>query len=183
MARPTIPPVLSIDATAAVLGHACWLEARCFEVLGAWVPAIAEPDVKLLVARHSRHHGWHVELLNEVLPATRAHDPDRLVAPGDNAWPAAIDVVAGDANTTTVERLAGLYQALLPRLLVTHVETLDATSPVSDGPVARRLRIVIEDERADLAEGLAALEAVPDPGAVDRAARRRAVVEAALPLR
>jgi hypothetical protein len=174
--------VLSIDATAAVLGHGCWLEARCFELLGGWVPTITEPALKLLAARHSRHHGWHVELLGEVLPATRDHDPHRLVTPADPRWVAAVDLVRGDATTTTVERLTGLYQALLPRLVVGHGEALDATSPVSDGPVARRLRMVIEDERADLAEGLAALESFLADG-VDGTADRRAVVEAALPPR
>ncbi len=174
--------MLSIADTAAVLGHACWLEARCFEVLGGWVPVITEPELKLLVARHSRHHGWHVELLGEVLPATRDHDPHRLGAPADARWVAAVGLVGGGATTPTLERLAGFYQALLPRLVVGHVEVLDATSPVSDGPVARRLRMVIEDERADLAEGLAALEAFPDAD-VDRAADRRAAVEAALPPR
>jgi hypothetical protein len=174
--------VLSIDATAAILGHACWLEARCFELLGGWVPTIAEPELKLLAARHSRHHGWHVELLGEVLPATRDHDLHRLVTPADPRWVDAIDLVRGDATTSTLERLTGLYQAVLPRLVVGHVEALDGTSPVSDGPVARRLRMVIEDERADLAEGLAALEARPD-AAVDETADRRAAVEAALPPR
>ncbi|HEY5165024.1 MAG TPA: hypothetical protein VIJ44_03630 [Acidimicrobiia bacterium] len=174
--------MLSIADTAAVLGHACWLEARCFELLGGWVSVVTEPEMKLLVARHSRHHGWHVELLGEVLPSTRDHDPYRLVAPADALWVAAVDLVGGDAWTPTLERLVGLYQALLPRLVVGHVEALDATSPVSDGPVARRLRMVIEDERADLAEGLAALEAFPGAD-VDRVADRRAVVEAALPPR
>jgi len=174
--------VLSIDATAAILGHACWLEARCFELLGGWVPTIAEPELKLLAARHSRHHGWRVELLGEVLPATRDHDPHHLVTPADPQWVDAIDLVRGDATTSTIERLTGLYQAVLPRLVVGHVETLDRTSPLSDGPVARRLRMVIEDERADLAEGLAALEARPD-AAVDETAERRAAVEAALPPR
>ena len=104
------------------------------------------------------------------------------MAPADARWVAAVDLVGGDAATPTVERLVGLYQALLPRLVVGHVEALDATSPVSDGPVARRLRMVIEDERADLAEGLAALEAFPGAD-VDRVADRRAAVEAALPPR
>jgi hypothetical protein len=181
-AAPTIRPVLSIDATAAILGHACWLEGRCFELLGAWVPIISEPELKLLAARHSRHHGWHAQLLGEVLPATRDHHPHRLVTPTDPRWVSAVDLVRGDATTTTRERLTGLYQAVLPRLVVGHVEALDATSPVSDGPVARRLRMVIEDERADLAEGLAALETFPDAG-VDETAARRAAVEAALPPR
>lgn len=174
--------MLSIDATASILGHACWLEARCFELLGGWVPTITEPDLKLLAARHSRHHGWHVELLGEVLPATRDHDPLRLVAPANPRWVAAVAAVRGDATTSAADRLTGLYQAFLPRLVAGHVEALEATSPISDGPVARRLRIVLEDERADLAEGLAALEACSG-AAVDATAERRATVEAALPPR
>ncbi len=118
-----------------------------------------------------------------MLPTTREHDPTRLVAPAADDWPAAVQLVVGDPTTPTLERLAGLYQALLPRLLLTHVDTLDVTSPVSDGPVARRLRLVIEDERADLAEGLAVLEAMPERGAADRVARRRAEIDAALPPR
>jgi hypothetical protein len=174
--------VLSVVDTAAVLGHACWVEVRCFELLGGWVPVITEPGPKLLVARHSRHHGWHVEVLGEVLPATRDHDPRRVVAPADPRWVTAVDAARGDATTPTLERLTGFYQAVLPRLIVGHVEALDRASPVSDGPVARRLRMVIEDERADLAEGLAALEALPDAGR-DVAADHRAAVDAALPPR
>ena len=174
--------MLSIDATASILGHACWLEARCFELLGGWVPTITDPDLKLLAARHSRHHGWHVELLGEVLPATRDHDPLRLVAPADPQWADVVTVVRGDTTTSALDRLTGLYQAFLPRLVAGHVEGLDATSPVSDGPVARRIRIVLEDERADLAEGLAALEACAG-APVDQTAERRATVEAALPPR
>jgi hypothetical protein len=181
VAAPTIPAVLSIDATATLLGQACWVEAACFRLLGAWVPDVPEPAAKLLLARHSRHHGWHAELLAEALPATRAHDPARLVAPADDRWPPAIDAARGPAASTTPERLAGVYQALLPWLLSGYDRTLDWLSPWSDGPTSRRLRLVTEDERADLAEGLVVLEGLVDGSAdADRAARRRAEVEAAL---
>ena len=173
--------MLSIDGTAALLGQACWVEAACFGVLGAWVPHVPEPAAKLLVARHSRHHGWHAELLAEALPATQAHDPAALVAPVDDRWPSVIEAVRGPATSTTGERLAGLYQALLPWLLTSYDRAVDALSPWSDGPVARRLRLVTDDERADLAEGLVVLEGLLDGGAdADRAGRRRAEVEAAL---
>jgi hypothetical protein len=179
---PTIPAVLSIDATAALVGQACWVESACFAVLGGWVPRVPEPVAKLLVARHSRDHGWHAELLAEVLPSTRAHHRAALVAPGDERWPAAIEAVRGPADGGTVERLAGFYQALLPRLVAGYDRTLETLSPWSDGPVARRLRLVADDERADLAEGLAVLESLVHGGAdADRAARRRIEVEGQLP--
>jgi len=173
--------MLSIDATAAVVGQACWVERRCFESLGGWVTSVPEPDAKLLVARHSRHHGWHAQLLGEVLPATRAHDPDRLVAPADPAWVAALEGVAG--ATTTLDRLVGFYHALLPAVVSGYDELSDRTSRWSDGPVQRRLRLVVDDERADLAEGLALLEDLLSANLVDRAAHRRTAVEATLPAR
>jgi len=170
--------MLSIDATAAFVGHACWVERRCFETLGAWVPSVPEPEAKLLVARHSRHHGWHAELLHEVLPTTRDHDPARLVAPGDPAWPDVLAEVA--AATTTVDRLVGVYQALVPALVTAYDALLERASAWSDGPVARRVRLVADDERSDLAEGLVLLEGLLDDGAVDAAAHRRRAVEATL---
>jgi hypothetical protein len=176
--------VLGIDDSAAVVGHASWLEARCFEILGAWVPLVPEPDAKLLVARHSRHHGWHAVLLAELLPATRAHDPRRLVAPSDDRWVDTLTRVGGDPATPTLERLVGAYQVVVPAMVAGYDETLSRTSPWSDGPVARGLRLVVDDERSDLAEGLGFLEdLVAADGAVDRAARRRAELEAALPPR
>ena len=174
--------MLGIDATAALVGEACWLEGACFAVLGAWVPSVPEPAAKLLVARHSRHHGWHAELLDEVRPATRAHDRSAPPAPTDDRWVEAIAVLRGQPGTTTVERLTGVYQALVPRLLAGYDRALDAASHWSDGPLTRRLHLIVDDERADLAEGLAVLEGLlGDGGDPDRVARRRADVEAHLP--
>jgi hypothetical protein len=170
--------MLSIDTTAGFVGHACWVERRCFETLGAWVPSVAEPEAKLALARHSRHHGWHAQLLGEVLPATRAHDPARLVAPADPGWRDVLAVVA--EATTTLDRLVGVYQALLPSLVSTYDEVFERTSDWSDGPVARRVRLVVDDERSDLAEGLSLLERLFEDGAADRAAPRRAAVDAVL---
>ena len=172
--------MLGIDATAGRVGDACWRERAAFAVLGGWVPTVREPAAKLLVARHSRLHGWHAELLAEVRPVTRAHDGAADPVPLDAGWVAAIEVVRGPPELPTVERLAGVYQVLLPRLLADYDRLLDATSPWSDGPLVRRVRLVVDDERAALGEGLAVLEGLL-AGDADRAGRRRAAVAASLP--
>jgi hypothetical protein len=173
--------VLSLDATAALLGDACVLEGACFEVLGGWV-GVPEPAVQLMVARHSRHHGDHAVRLAELLPRTRAHDPTAILAGADPRWRSAIALVRSGPDTPTLDRLAGLYQALLPALLARYDRAISAASPWSDGPLTRALRGVADEERGDLAEGLAALERLAaDGGDADRVARRRAEVEAALP--
>ena len=172
--------MLGIDATAARVSDACWRERAAFATLGGWVPTVREPTAKLLVARHSRHHGWHAELLAEVRPITRAHDGVADPVPLDGRWVGAMEVIGGKPEQATVERLTGVYQVLLPRLLADYDRLLDATSPWSDGPVARRLRLIVDDERDALGEGLAVLEELL-AGDADRAARRRAAVEASLP--
>ncbi|HEV2311296.1 MAG TPA: hypothetical protein VGU73_12315 [Acidimicrobiia bacterium] len=172
--------MLGIDATAALVGDACWRERAAFATLGGWVPTVGEPVAKLLVARHSRHHGWHAELLAEVRPMTRAHDGAADPVPVKDEWVGAMEEIRGEPGLPTVERLTGVYQVLLPRMLADYDRLLDATSPWSDGPVARRLRLVVDDERSALGEGLAVLEGLLARNA-DRAARRRATVEATLP--
>ncbi len=174
--------MLSLDATAALLGDACFLEGACFEVLGGWVSSLPEPAVRLMAARHSRHHGDHALRLAELLPRTRAHEPGDTLAAVDGRWPPAIELVRGGPDASTLERLAGLYQALLPALLARYDRALSGASEWSDGPLARALRGVADEERGDLAEGLAALERLAADGdAADRVARRRAEVEAVLP--
>jgi hypothetical protein len=172
--------VLGIDETAARVSDACWRERAAFATFGGWVPTMREPAAKLLVARHSRYHGWHAELFAEVRPTTRRHDAGADPAPLDGGWVGAMEAIRGEPELATVERLTGVYQVLLPRLLADYDRLLDATSPWSDGPVARRLRLVVDDERAALGEGLAVLEGLL-AGDADRAARRRAAVEATLP--
>jgi hypothetical protein len=171
--------VLSLDATTALLGDACFLEGACFEVLGGWVASVPEPEVQLMVARHSRHHGDHALRLAELLPRTRAHDPAATLAAVDGRWGPTIELVRGEPGAPTVDRLAGLYQALLPALVARYDRALTEASPWSDGPLLRAVRTVADEERGDLAEGLALLERVA--GGPDRVARRRAEVEAALP--
>lgn len=175
--------MLAIGESGALVGAAAWREAQCFELLGRWVRLVPEPDVKVMLARHSRHHGWHAELLVDVLPSTRDHDPTGLVAPGEDGWVGALAVARGDDATPTVERLAGVYQSLLPRMVAGYDEALDRTSPWSDGPAARILRLVVDDERADLAEGLVRLEELAGAERADRVADRRAEVEAGLGVR
>jgi hypothetical protein len=141
-------PGLTIDETARFLGHATWIERRLFEVLGGYVQTVPEPSVKLALARHSRHHAWHAELLEPLRPDTRDHRLE-VRGPLDAAWRTRVNRMLA-ASTTAV---------LLDRLLETLVGTialyeqyLGATRAVRDGPIRRVLGLVVEGERAELGE-------------------------------
>ena len=49
----------------------------------------------------------------------------------------------------SVERLAGVHRALLPRLSAAHAAHLEVTSAVADAPTMRTLRLVLADQDED----------------------------------
>jgi hypothetical protein len=139
---------LTLDDAARFLGHATWLERRLFEVVGEWVRSTPEPAVKLALARQSRRHGEHAELLEPLRPDTRDHDLEAR-APLDAGWRTLVARLL--ASSSTAPRLERLAETL--RLTVQcYEEHLGALRPVRDGPTHRALLVVLEDERAALSE-------------------------------
>jgi hypothetical protein len=138
----------TIDAQARLLGHAVWLEQRCFEVLGGWIRSTPEPAEKLAFAAQSHHHGTHAQLLEPLLPSTRDHDPATFVAPLDDEWPRRLAEAA--AAEATDDRTAAA-RTLLDAVIASHESALAAMTPVADAPAMRALRAVVTDEREDRA--------------------------------
>jgi hypothetical protein len=163
----------TLEETARWVGAARWVELRCFELLGGWVPTTPEPDVKLAFARQSHHHAWHAELFERVLPAANGFSADGLVTAPDDAWVALLDDLV--ALTATSARLVGAYEMLVPTKLGEYERWFDAVDPVRDAPLRRWLGFVIVDEHADLAEGRALLD---DRGAAAAAPHREALAAA-----
>jgi hypothetical protein len=73
------------------------------------------------------------------------------VVPAGPATAEQIDSLA--AAMGTVERLAGLYDVVLPGLIAAYTDHLDRTTPVTDGPTIRALRLVLADEEEDQRTG------------------------------
>jgi hypothetical protein len=164
---------MTLDESAARVGAFRWLEMRRFEMLGGWVPSVPEPEFKLLLARHSIHHGWHAELLAGCLPATKDHDPQRATAAPSPGVADVIGELAGAGGT--LERLVAAYQVLGPDQIAAYDRFLDAANPASDAAVRRVVRIVVQDQVEQVTEGLAAIEtlAASVEGGADAAAAVR----------
>ena len=178
----------TIEESGRRIGHHAWVEARLFEVVGAWAGTVTEPRSRALFARQSAHHGWHVELWHGLLPALPHLADTQLVAP-DSAdaeivaslaafddRPDTADTDAGDAPGSpdasiaagATDRLVALYRRALPTLLAAYDDHLAHTSPVADGPTMRVLRLVRTDLAEDIAAGEELIEVLgppPDPSA------------------
>jgi hypothetical protein len=160
MSPPPSPRApLSLEASARRIGHYCWIEMRAFEILGAWTASVPDPAVKTVLATHSRQHGWHAGLWHDLLPMIGESGVDSLIAPPNRGLVAFVDALASaEAADLTIERLVGAYRVLEPRSVSTYRDHLEHTSPISDGPTIRVLRLVLADQLAHWHEGEALLQ-------------------------
>lgn len=147
---------MTLDEAARLAGGFAWAEARLFEMLGAWVPTTAEPEVKLMLDRHSHHHAWRAGQWQDRLPVLAEVDPESLTVAPSPALEAAFGELAG--LETTVQRLAGAYRFALPRLAAGYATYRVEGNLVSDGSGLRTARIVEGDLESDWHEGELALQ-------------------------
>jgi hypothetical protein len=164
-AAPGLP--LTLGATAALVGEYRWIENALYSLLGQWVTDMPVAAVQIHLDAQSLRHAWHADLWADRLPVLSGVDPAGLsvpspssaalfaaldgVAPGTDlpgsTWPPADEESQGRPGA--LPRLAGLYRVVLPRLVTSYERHLRAVSPVTDAPVARALRLVLNDEIED----------------------------------
>lgn len=137
-----------------------WLESRRFELLGAWVPSVAELDVKALLATQSHHHAWHASLWERHLPHRSGHQPGA----GSVEHPLAPVIAAVAGAEAILERLVGAYRVLAAAAVAAYTRELECSHNVSGAAVARTCRLILADQVDDRAQGEAALEALVRPG-------------------
>jgi hypothetical protein len=141
---------LPLDTTAALVGEYRWIETALYELLGSWVADMPVAAVQVHLDGQSLRHAWHAELWGDRLPVMAGADPDGLTAPSPGT--AALFEVL-DGHPGALPLIAGLYRVVLPRLVTSYERHLQVTSPITDGPVARALRLVLNDEIADWRAG------------------------------
>jgi hypothetical protein len=166
----------TLDESARRAGHHLWAEARLFEALGGWVTSTADPDLKLMLDRHSKHCAWRAAQWEERLPVLADVDRGALRRPPSEAVARAVDRLAG--LDSPVARLAGAYRVALPRLWAAYDRHRRAAGEVADGSTLRALAIVSADLGNDWREGeLALQDLLADAAAVAEAARAVADLE------
>lgn len=202
-APPASGPVqpLALAVSAARVGGYRWVEQALYQLLGSWVADTALPVVQVHLDAQAARHAWHAELWAARLPVRAGVDRDALTlappqagaalaalagAPGaggaevGGAGGAEVDGAAGGEGAgggrdAVLARLAGLYRVVLPRLVVSYQGHLALTSPVTDAPVVRALRLVLADEIEDWQAGERLVQGLLTPGdlAAVHAAQRR----------
>jgi hypothetical protein len=165
--RGTAALPLTLGATAALVGEYRWIENALYGLLGAWVTDMPIAAVQVHLDGQSLRHAWHADLWADRLPVLTGAEPAGLTVPSapsaavfaaltgisaptdlpGSTWPPADEESL--PRPGALPRLAGLYRVVLPRLVTSYERHLGAASSVTDGPVARALRLVLNDEIED----------------------------------
>jgi hypothetical protein len=169
--EPTATFPLPLDVTAALVGEYRWIENALYRLLGEWVIDMPIPAVQIHLDAQSMRHAWHADLWAERLPVLSGVDPDGLTVPSGpttalfaalsgtvppadgpgSGWPSVGEDVF--EHPGALPRLAALYRVVLPRLVTSYERHLRVASAPTDGPVARALRLVLNDEIDDWQTG------------------------------
>ena len=162
---------LALEASAALVGEYRWIEHALYRLLGQWVSDMPIAAVQVHLDAQSMRHAWHAELFAERLPVLAGSDPDAWTLPSapTTALFAALSGTTPPASGTgsvappidadvfehpgALPRLAALYRVVLPRLVTSYELHLRVVSPMTDAPVARALRLVLNDEIEDWHSG------------------------------
>jgi hypothetical protein len=153
---------ITLEESARRAGTHHWAESRIFELLGSWVPGMADPELGLILDRHSHHAAWRAREWWDRMPVLADLDRAALSVPPSTPARVALErlaTVEGDAN-----RLAAAYRFALPRLWATYdryqVRLVAGDGAVSDGSSLRTVGLVAPDLAADWREGETALQQV-----------------------
>ncbi len=177
--RREVPSIFDAESAARRLGHYTWFEMRLFEVVGGWVAATPEVDVKARFGTNCNHHAWHAQLFHQRLPELADLHPEGLTVAPNPELEAFVDALASiEEPAGTLERLVGLYRVAVPWATAAYTFHLNRSSSVSDAPTMRVLRLVLDDLAADQLDGeLLVQSMLAGPDEVDRAAEHQRRLE------
>ena len=121
------------------------IEMQLAALLGGWVPRITPAGAKLLLARHARHFAWHAELWDGVVPVLHDRAEESVVT----------EVTLQDAAAAlaAVSEPKGVYDDVLPHVVVAYRGWSGESTPIAERPVMRVLDLVLRDLDFDAQEG------------------------------
>jgi hypothetical protein len=170
---------LSVNDRAERLATFRWVEVRLLEAAAAWTPTTPELELKVLFGRHIWDFAQHADALGKRTFELR-HPEQYTRRPGE-AYVALVDDVV--RLEPTAERLAALYDVLVPGLARRYARYLDETDRLLDGPsvvVVERILADLDRQQAD-ALRLRADLGLPRPEAEPWRGREAAIDELVAP--
>ena len=152
--------VLTLEQSAAVAGHARWLETRLFQVLGSWVAIEADAAAKVLWSTLSRGHAAHAAGWHDRQPRVAHLRPDTLTVAAGPGVTSLVEALAAMVEPgETLPRLAAVGRVVEPGLVDAYRARAERAHPLADGPTLRWIAVLLADGEAAVAAAEALLAA------------------------
>jgi hypothetical protein len=156
--------MLSVKERGHFVATMRFAQVRLMEILAAWVPTTPEMEVKLLFGEHIWDAAQHADALGKRTFELRLPLQHSL-RPVD-AYVAFLTEVA--ATGPTPQRIAAVYDVLLPAISARYHRYLAETDVLSDAPTVRLLERDLADSARMVEAARALREELPDLKLVDR---------------
>ena len=143
---------MTVDERVQWIGTFRFIEVRLMEIAAAWTPTTPEMEAKVVLGRHIWDFAQHADALGKRTFELRR--PEQFSQRPTEGYVDLLDDVA--RVQPTVERLATLYDAVLPGLEARYRRYLNETDSLLDGPSV----VIIERILADLPRQRAEVEAL-----------------------
>jgi hypothetical protein len=142
---------LTVNDRARAVATFRFTAVRLMEIVAGWTPTTAEMEVKVLFGRHIWDFAQHADVLGKRTFELR--QPEHYTLRAAPEYVALLE--RAGAALTTADRLAALYDAVIPGLERRYREYAASTDPILDEPTL----IIIERITRDLVRMRAEAEA------------------------
>lgn len=147
----------TIKEKADYVGTLRALNVYLMEMVSRWTPTTAEMEVKVLFGRHLWDFAQHADLLGKRAFELRA--PLHYNLPPADGYRQWLDKIS--AMQATQDRIAALYESVLPAVAKRHQKYLSHTDHLQDEPTVRILQRIATDHARMLEEYRAILKDLP----------------------
>lgn len=163
-----------VESTARRVRNFRYAEEWLMMTFGGWIATIPEVPVKTGLGKITWETAQAADALGKRLPELRCGRKAVAASESPNEGFAAVirDVAEPESPDQTIEKLAGVFDALLPHLVEVYERTARETDQIADAPTIELLEDVVRKTRRHVAWGQEVLDRLCDTDA--RRERRRA---------
>jgi hypothetical protein len=162
-----------VESTARRIRNFRYAEEWMMMVMGGWMATVPEIPVKTGLGKIVWETAQAADTLGKRLPELRsARRPGQASEVANDGFKRFIDSVCEPEHPDhTIEKLAGIFDVLMPHLVEVYEATLGCTDQIADAPTIDLLEDIVRRRRKHLAWGHAVLDRLCDSDA--RRERRR----------
>jgi hypothetical protein len=161
-----------VEATARRVRNYRYAEEWMMMIIGGWIATIPELPVKTGLGKIVWDLAQGADALGRRLPELRCGRSSATSSePGNEGFAGVVQAVAEpDDPDHTIEKLAGVFDVLIPHLLEVYEKNMQETDQIADAPTIELLEDIVRKHRSHVAWGAEVLDTLCDS---DEAKQRR----------